>query len=144
VDDVRAVFDEGGGDASAGEGDTDLGVAREREGGDTDDGTRREGVGSAPYGSTTRFERCRELGGGGRSDDKGSVTAIDEVPGGLERAVGHAVHIGGKGFGHDDDSHTRVLAVLDVAASTWIFPAGERPVSVVSHTCPGQPPAMPS
>jgi hypothetical protein len=74
----------------------------------------------------------------GRGDDEGSVTAIDEVPGGLERAVGHAVHIGGKGFGHDDDTHTRVVAVLDVAASTWIFPAEERPVSVVLHAFPGR------
>ncbi|MCZ1004894.1 hypothetical protein O1M63_54845 [Streptomyces mirabilis] len=72
------------------------------------------------------------------------MTAIDEVPGGLERAVGHAVHIGGKGFGHDDDTHTRVVAVLDVAASTSIFPAGERPVSVVLHAFPGQPAATPS
>jgi hypothetical protein len=66
------------------------------------------------------------------------VTAIDEVPGGLERAVGHAVHIGGKGFGHDDDTHTRVVAVPDVAASTWIFPAEERPMSVLRRTRAGQ------
>jgi hypothetical protein len=80
----------------------------------------------------------------GRGDDEGSVTAIDEVPGGLERAVGHAVHIGGKGFGHDDDTHTRVVAVLDVAASTWIFPDEERPMSVALHTRPGQPASTPS
>ncbi|GGI99700.1 hypothetical protein GCM10010121_007460 [Streptomyces brasiliensis] len=72
------------------------------------------------------------------------MTAIDEVSGGLERAVGHAVHIGGKGFGHDDDTHTRVLAALDVAASTWIFPYGERPVSVPLHTRAGQTTSMPS
>jgi hypothetical protein len=70
------------------------------------------------------------------------VTAIDEVPGGLERAVGHAVHVGGKGFGHDDDTHTGVVAVPDVAVSTWIFPAGERPVSVGSHILAGQAAAM--
>jgi hypothetical protein len=70
------------------------------------------------------------------------VTAIDEVPGGLERAVGHAVHIGGKGFGHDDDTHTRVVAVPDVAASTWIFPAEERPMSVLRHTRAGQAASM--
>ncbi|UXY24835.1 hypothetical protein N8I84_07705 [Streptomyces cynarae] len=67
------------------------------------------------------------------------MTAIDEVPGGLQRAVGHAVHIGGKGFGHDDDTHTRVLAAPDVAASTSIFPAGERPMSVELHSRAGPP-----
>jgi hypothetical protein len=70
------------------------------------------------------------------------VTAIYEVPGGLERAVGHAVHIGGKGFGHDDDTHTGVLAGLDVVASTWIFANDERPVSVPSHTRAGQTVSM--
>ncbi|MEV5957634.1 hypothetical protein AB0M11_28350 [Streptomyces sp. NPDC051987] len=71
------------------------------------------------------------------------MTAVDEVSGGLERAVGHAVHIGGKGFGHDDDTHTGVVAVLDVAASKWIFPAVKRPMSVALHTRAGQPVAMP-
>jgi hypothetical protein len=71
------------------------------------------------------------------------VTAIYEVPGGLERAVGHAVHIGGKGFGHDDDTHTGVVAVPDVAASTRIFPEEERPVSVPLHTRAGQTVSMP-
>ncbi|GGV61343.1 hypothetical protein GCM10010294_10780 [Streptomyces griseoloalbus] len=33
---------------------------------------------------------------GGGGDDDGGMAALDEVPGGLERAVGHAVHIGGK------------------------------------------------
>ncbi|WP_210581477.1 hypothetical protein [Streptomyces sp. GESEQ-4] len=66
------------------------------------------------------------------------MTAIDEVSGGLERAVGHAVHVGGKGFGHDDDTHTGVVAALDVAASTWIFPGGERLVSVPLSTQAGQ------
>ena len=38
---------------------------------------------------------CRRVPGErGRGDDERFVTAIDEVPGGLERAVGHAVHIG--------------------------------------------------
>ncbi|CAM5507866.1 hypothetical protein SGLAM104S_00407 [Streptomyces glaucescens] len=82
-------------------------------------------------------------GSGGRCDDEGSVTAIDEVPGGLERAVGHAVHIGGKGFGHDDDTHRGVVAVLDVATSTWIFPVEERPMSVGSRTRTGRSPAIP-
>jgi hypothetical protein len=72
------------------------------------------------------------------------VTAIDEVPGGLERAVGHAVHIGGKGFGHDDDTHTGVVALLDVLASTWIFPDGERPMSVALHTRAGRTASMPA
>ncbi|MBX9398891.1 hypothetical protein K4749_36250 [Streptomyces sp. TRM72054] len=62
------------------------------------------------------------------------MTAIDEVSGGLERAVGHAVHIGGKGFGHDDDTHRAVVATLDVAASTSIFPNGERSMSVALRT----------
>ncbi|MEW2302949.1 hypothetical protein AB0958_23735 [Streptomyces sp. NPDC006655] len=70
------------------------------------------------------------------------MTAIDEVSGGLERAVGHAVHIGGKGFGHDDDTHTGVVAVLDVAASKWIFPDVKRPMSVALHTRAGQPVSM--
>jgi hypothetical protein len=70
------------------------------------------------------------------------VTAIYEVPGGLERAVGHAVHIGGKGFGHDDDTHTGVLAAPDVPPSTWIFPDEERPVSVALHTRAGQATSM--
>jgi hypothetical protein len=70
------------------------------------------------------------------------VTAIYEVPGGLERAVGHAVHIGGKGFGHDDDTHTGVVAVPDVAASTSIFPPGERPMSVGLCTRAGQTAVM--
>ncbi|MFJ5262683.1 hypothetical protein ACIQAC_19660 [Streptomyces sp. NPDC088387] len=70
------------------------------------------------------------------------MTAIDEVPGGLERAVGHAVHIGGKGFGHDDDTHTGVVAVLDVAASTWIFPDEERPMSIALRTRAGQAASM--
>lgn len=83
-------------------------------------------------------------GGGGRGDDDGGVTAIDEVSGGLERAVGHAVHVGGKGFGHDDDTHTGVVAVLDVAASTWIFPNRERPMSVPLHTRAGQAVSMPA
>ncbi|EPJ36318.1 putative GDP-mannose-dependent alpha-mannosyltransferase [Streptomyces afghaniensis 772] len=125
VDDIGTVLDEGGGQAAAGEGDADLGVAGEREGGDVDDGARRVGVGLVP-------------GRGGRGDDDGGVTAIDEVPGGLERAVGHAVHIGGKGFGHDDDTHRGVLAVPDVAASTWIFPDEERPMSVLRRTRAGQ------
>jgi hypothetical protein len=77
-------------------------------------------------------------GGGGRGDDEGGVTAVDEVSGGLERAVGHAVHVGGKGFGHDDDTHTGVVAVLDVASSTWIFPDEERSMSVALHTRAGQ------
>jgi hypothetical protein len=125
------VVDEGRGEASAGEGDADLGVARERKGGDMDDG--------AGHGRVRLVAR-----GGSRGDDEGSVTAIDEVSGGLERAVGHAVHIGGKGFGHDDDTHTRVLAALDVAASTWIFPDGERSVSVTLSTQAGQALSMPS
>jgi hypothetical protein len=70
------------------------------------------------------------------------VTAIYEVPGGLERAVGHAVHIGGKGFGHYDDTHKGVLAALDVAASTWIFANDERPMSVPLHTRAGQAASM--
>ncbi|MBT1095884.1 hypothetical protein ACF063_40015 [Streptomyces chartreusis] len=70
------------------------------------------------------------------------MTAIDEVSGGLERAVGHAVHIGGKGFGHDDDTHTGVVAVLDVAASKWIFPNDKRPMSVPLRTRAGQITAM--
>lgn len=81
-------------------------------------------------------------GSGSGSDDKGGVTAIDEVSGGLERAVGHAVHIGGKGFGHDDDTHTGVVAVPDVAASKWIFPDVKRPMSVALHTRAGQPVSM--
>ncbi|CAM5507958.1 hypothetical protein SGLAM104S_00408 [Streptomyces glaucescens] len=40
MDEVRAVLDERRGEAPAGEGDTDLGVAGEREGGDVDDGAR--------------------------------------------------------------------------------------------------------
>ncbi|GGR11753.1 hypothetical protein GCM10010251_29900 [Streptomyces aurantiogriseus] len=128
---VGLVFDDGGGDASAGEGDADLGVAREREGGDTDDGARRLGVGPA-------------AGGGGRRDDERKVTAIYEVPGGLERAVGHAVHVGGKGFGHDDDTHTGVVAAPDVAASTWIFPNDKRPMSVALHTRAGQTASIPA
>jgi hypothetical protein len=96
-----------------------------------DDGARRAGVGLV-------------AGCGGRGDDDGGVTAIDEVPGGLERAVGHAVHIGGKGFGHDDDTHTGVVAVPDVAASTWIFPHEERPMSVLRCTRAGQAVSMPS
>jgi hypothetical protein len=131
VDDIGTVLDEGGGQAAAGEGDAHLGVAGEREGGDVDDGARRGGVGLA-------------AGRGGRGDDDGGVTAINEVPGGLERAVGHAVHIGGKGFGHDDDTHTAVVAVPDVAASTWIFPAEERPMSVLRCTRTGQAASMPS
>jgi hypothetical protein len=125
------VLDDGGGDASAGEGDADLGVARERKGGDTDDGARRRGVGPA-------------TGGGGGRDDERKVTAIYEVPGGLERAVGHAVHVGGKGFGHDDDTHTDVVAALDVAASTWIFPDDKRPMSVALHARAGQTASMPT
>ncbi|GGS21372.1 hypothetical protein GCM10010269_70260 [Streptomyces humidus] len=109
MDQVGTVLGDGRGDASAGEGDADLGVAGERQGRDTHDGTGRFGVRSGPR-------------GGGRGDDDGGVTAIDEVPGGLEGAMGHAVHVGGKGFGHDDDTHTRVVAVLDVAASKWICP----------------------
>ncbi|BFO19787.1 hypothetical protein SHKM778_61750 [Streptomyces sp. KM77-8] len=66
------------------------------------------------------------------------MAARDEVPGGLERAVGHAVHIGGKGLGDDDDTHTRVVAAPDVATSTWIFPGGERAMSVASLTRAGQ------
>ncbi|GHB64071.1 hypothetical protein GCM10010377_63830 [Streptomyces viridiviolaceus] len=72
------------------------------------------------------------------------MTAVDEVPGGLERAVGHAVHIGGKGFGHDDDTHTRVVAGLDVPASTSIFPDRERPMSVALPTRTGQAAATPA
>ncbi|GAA5216685.1 hypothetical protein GCM10023323_70670 [Streptomyces thinghirensis] len=71
------------------------------------------------------------------------MAAVDEVPGGLERAVGDAVHIGGKGFGHDDDTHTGVVAGLDVLASTSIFPAEERPMSVALLTRAGRPAATP-
>jgi len=91
-----------------------------------DDGAGRHGGG------------CLVPGSGSRCDDEGRVTAIDEVSGGLERAVGHAVHIGGKGFGHDDDTHTGVVAVLDVAASKWIFPNDKRPMSVPLRTRAGQ------
>ncbi|GHA16306.1 hypothetical protein GCM10010389_63570 [Streptomyces echinoruber] len=66
------------------------------------------------------------------------MTASDEVPRGLERAVGHAVHIGGKGFGHDGDTHTGGVAVPDVAASTWIFPDRERPMSVALRARAGR------
>lgn len=106
MDDVRAVLGDRGGDASAGEGDADLGVAGERQGGDTDDGARRRGVGPVP-------------GGGGRGDDEGNVTAIDEVPGGLERAVGHAVHIGGK----DSVTMTTRIGVL---SPYWTCPRQRR------------------
>jgi hypothetical protein len=129
VDDVGPVVDDRRGEASAGEGDADLGVAGEREGGDVDDGAGRRSV--RPV---SRH--------GGRGDDDGGVTAIYEVPGGLERAVGHAVHVGGKGFGHDDDTHTGVVAVPDVNASKWIFPNDERRVSVELHTRAGQTVSM--
>jgi hypothetical protein len=127
--DVRPVFDERGGEPPAGQGDTDLGVAGEREGGYPDD--RARGV---------RVRSAARSGGGG--DDERMVTAIYEVPGGLERAVGHAVHIGGKGFGHDDDTHTGVVAAPNVAASTSIFPPGERPMSVGLRTRAGQTAVM--
>jgi hypothetical protein len=136
VDDVGPVLGDGRGQAAAGQGDPDLGIARERKGGDTDDGARRLGVGP---GTGAAGES-----GAGRSDDEREVTAIYEVPGGLERAVGHAVHIGGKGFGHYDDTHTGVVAVLDVAASTWIFANGERPMSVPLRTRAGQAVSMPT
>ncbi|GHE62725.1 hypothetical protein GCM10014715_15090 [Streptomyces spiralis] len=70
------------------------------------------------------------------------MAAVGEVAGGLERAVGDAVHIGGKGFGHDDDTHTGVVAAPDVNASTSIFPAEERPMSVGRPTRAGQPVSM--
>ncbi len=124
MDDVGPVLGERGGETAAGQGDTDLGVAGERKGGHADDGTRRLVVG-------------RVVGGGG-GDHDGGVTALGEVPGGLERAVGHAVHIGGKGFGHDDDSHTGVVAAPDVPTSTWIFPCGERAMSVAPSPRAGQ------
>lgn len=56
VDDVGTVLDDRGGHPAAGQGDADLGVAGEREGGDTDDGARRQGIGPGPG-----------TGGGGRS-----------------------------------------------------------------------------
>ncbi|MGC0378582.1 hypothetical protein RKD28_006098 [Streptomyces sp. SAI-229] len=124
MDDVGPVPGDRGGRAPAGEGDTDLGIAGEGEGGDADDG-----AGHPVAGFVARH-------GGG--DDEGGVTAVDEVPGGLERAVGHAVHIGGKGLGDDDDTHTGVVAAPDVVTSTWIFPRGERAVSVASLTRAGQ------
>jgi hypothetical protein len=123
------VVGDGSGHTSAGEGDAHLGVAGERKGGDTDDRAGRLGVRPG-------------TGGGGRRDDEREVTAIYEVPGGLERAVGHAVHVGGKGFGHDDDTHTGVVAALDVAASTWIFPDDKRPMSVALRTRAGQTGSM--
>jgi hypothetical protein len=129
MDKVGAVVEEGRGEAPAREGDADLGVAGQGEGRDADDRARGVRV------------RCA-AGSGGRRDDERGVTAINEVPGGLERAVGHAVHIGGKGFGHDDDTHTGVVAALDVAASTSIFPPGERPVSVGLRTRAGQTAVM--
>lgn len=88
MDDVGPVLDDGRGEAAAGQSDTDLGVARERQGGDSDDGARRLsiGPGTGPP----------DEGGAGRGDNERRVTAIYEVPGGLERAVGHAVHVGGK------------------------------------------------
>ncbi|MDQ0912232.1 hypothetical protein QFZ22_008217 [Streptomyces canus] len=130
---VGQVLGDRGGCAPAGEGDADLGVAREGEGGATDDGARRQGVHAVPG-----------AGCGGRRDDGRKVAAIYEVPGGLERAGGHAVHIRGKGFGHYDDTHTGVLAALDVAASTWIFASDERPVSVPLYTRAGQAVSMPT
>jgi hypothetical protein len=131
VDDVGTVLGDRRGHAPAGECDADLGIARKGEGGDTDDGARREGVHAGPG-----------AGRGGRRDDERKVTAIYEVPGGLERAVGHAVHIGGKGFGHYDDTHTGVVAALDVPASTWIFANDERPMSVALRTRAGQAASM--
>lgn len=59
VDQIGTVLGDGRGDASAGEGDADLGVAGEREGGDTHDGAGRFGVRPGPRG-----------GGGG--DDEGA------------------------------------------------------------------------
>ncbi|MFK4541705.1 allophanate hydrolase subunit 1 [Streptomyces tendae] len=108
VDEVGAVLGDRGRDPPTGQGDADLRVAGEREGGDPDDAARSVRVPLVG-------------GGGGRRDDDAVVTAVHEVPGGLERAVGDAVDIGGKGFGHDDDSHTGVVAGLDVLASTSIF-----------------------
>ncbi len=85
VDEVGAVFGDRGGDAPAGQGDADLRVAGEREGGDPDDGAR-----------SGRVRLVAGGGDGGGCDDDAVVTAADEVPGGLERAVGDTVHIGGK------------------------------------------------
>lgn len=103
MDHVGAVCDEGRGEAPAGQGDADLGAAGERQGGDPDDRAR---------GVRVRAAAGHRSGG----DDEREVTAVHEVPGGLERAVGHAVHIRGKGFGHDDDTHTGVVALPDVPA----------------------------
>ena len=84
VDEVGAVLGDRGGDAAAGEGDADLGIAGQRQGGDTDDGARAPSASGAVPGPAA-------VAGATTS---GGVTAIDEVPGGLERAVGHAVDVG--------------------------------------------------
>lgn len=67
-----------------------------------DNGARREAYHLVP-------------GSGSGSDDEWSVTAIDEVSGGLERAVGHAVHVGGK------DSVTMTTRI-PVLSPYWTWP----------------------
>ncbi|MFI1396864.1 hypothetical protein [Streptomyces sp. NPDC020681] len=58
------------------------------------------------------------------------MTARGEMPGGLQGAVRHTIDVWRKGFGDDDDTHTRVVVVSGVAATTWIFPPVEQAMSV--------------
>ncbi|MEV7471573.1 hypothetical protein AB0O20_34525, partial [Streptomyces kronopolitis] len=54
------------------------------------------------------------------------MTTPDEMPGGLQGAVGNAVDIGRKGFGDEGDTHTAVLGGRCVEGVTWIFLTEER------------------
>ncbi|BCK72833.1 hypothetical protein Srufu_067860 [Streptomyces libani subsp. rufus] len=53
------------------------------------------------------------------------MTAPDEVPGGLQGAVGDAVDIGREGFGDEDDTHTAVVGAPCVEGAKGIFPVGK-------------------
>ncbi|GGQ91452.1 hypothetical protein GCM10010195_54250 [Kitasatospora griseola] len=54
------------------------------------------------------------------------MTPPDEVFGGPQHAVGHAVDLGREGFGDDGDSHANVLAKPGMRPDKGIFRAGER------------------
>lgn len=153
MDEFGPVGGEGGHQPTARKRHPDLGVAGQGQGGDAHHGAGRVrfedvgGAGSArvrgrgslrPRGVAVGGWPPRSAGGPGRGRRAGRGRGYDErfvatrgkVPGGLHGAVGHAVDIGREGFGDDDDTHTRVVVAPDVTGPTWIFPPGERPVSV--------------
>ncbi len=76
------------------------------------------------------FVAPRGLVRAGRRDHQRLVASADQVFGRAQRAVGHSVDVGREGLRDDRYSHRDVVGSPGVVRATWIFPPGERVVSV--------------